>query len=97
MDMIRWPYKCLMKIPDEFGVLQEYPVQWGYSRPGADLFPYPHSFGSGAYYPDHGFDIFGPGELVERGRVRNRVATLGPNPHAPCPDDAAKWNPPTEE
>lgn len=82
-----------MKIPDAEGILREVPVKWFFARSDAGLFPYPHSFGSSAYYPDHGFDLPGPGEIVEYGRVRARREDLAPAPGVPCPDNPLVWNP----
>lgn len=82
-----------MKIPNESGILVEVPVKWFFARPEAGVFPWPHSYGSSAYYPDHGFDLDGPGEVVEKGRVRARQEDLAPAPGEPCPPDPAVWNP----
>lgn len=83
-----------MKIPDANGVLSEVPVKWFFARPEAEYLPWPHSFGSSAYYSNHGFDVDGPGEIVEYGRVRARQSDLAPAPHDPCPNEPDLWNPP---
>jgi len=94
MDVIRWPYRSLMRVLSADGSLVTCEVQWMYASNAAKPLPYPHGYGSSNYYDPQGFDIEGAGELCETGRVRNRktMQSTSYNPH-PCPDDPAMWNP----
>ena len=93
MDMIRWPYRADMRVRLADGSLQTFRVQWQFASDAAKPLPYPHSYGSSAYYDVHGYDFDGPGELVETGRVRNRKTISSTSYHPrPCPDDPAAWN-----
>jgi len=93
MDFIRWPYRATMRVRLADGSLQNFPVQWMFASDAAKPLPYPHTYGSAAYYDFHGHDLPGPGELVESGRIRNRksMKSTSYNPR-PCPDNAAMWN-----
>lgn len=94
MDVIRWPYRAnmLMRKPD--GSMITVRVQWQYAASAAKPLKFPHGYGSSAYYDPQGFDLDGPGEIVETGRERNRRAMQSNNYlPTPCPDDPEQWNP----
>lgn len=74
------------------GSLATYRVQWQYCSDAAKPLKYPTAYGSSNYYDPQGYNISGPGEIVETGRKRNRKP--GPRPKYqpnPCPDDAYAW------
>lgn len=75
------------------GSFMTVPVQWMFASDAAKPLLFPHAYGSSAYYDLHGYDLDGPGELVESGRVRNRKTMQSTfyNP-SPCPDDPLIWN-----
>jgi hypothetical protein len=93
MDIIRWPYRSNMRIRSADGSLVTVRVQWMFASDAAKPLKYPHAYGSSNYYDPQGFDVEGPGEIVETGKVRNRKTqqSTSYNP-VPCPDDAAIWN-----
>jgi len=94
MDLIRWPYRSDMVIRSADGSLGTYRVQWMFASDAAKPLKYPHGYGSSNYYDPSGFNIDGPGELVEEGRVRNRTALKSDQySPIPCPDSADMWNP----
>jgi hypothetical protein len=94
MDIIRWPYRANMLVRSADGSLQTVRVQWMYASDAAKPLKYPHGYGSSNYYDPEGFDIEGPGEIVETGRVNNRkvIRSTSYTP-IPCPDNSAMWNP----
>lgn len=68
-------------------------MQWMFASDAAKPLPFPHSYGSAAYYDVHGYDPDEQGELVESGRVRNRKTMKSTSYHPrPCPDNPALWN-----
>jgi len=93
MDIIRWPYKANMLVRSPDGSLVTVRVQWVFAASAAKPLPFPHAYGSSNYYDPQGFDIDGPGEIVETGKVRNRKTQTSTHySPRPCPDDPAIWN-----
>jgi len=93
MDVIRWPYRSDMRIRSADGSLVTVRVQWQFASDAAKPLPFPHAYGSSNYYDPQDWNVDGPGELVETGRVRNRrtMQSTSYQPR-PCPDSAGIWN-----
>lgn len=60
MDFLRSGYASTMRLFRDS--VQETPIIWYRARPGAQVFPFPHVFGSRNWDADHAVAQSGPGE-----------------------------------